>query len=162
MISRFATMGLALCAGALASLSSAVDADNINTSGVLCQNFNAAQALDIDYVVNGVRNINAAARPVICSLPRAPLASGLPATFFVDGQNFNNTTTTCTLFVYTFGGAVTVSSTFTEPAVPGASVTWDHNVTFPAGSVATFDYVNVLCTIPGAVNGTVFGVTSVQ
>jgi hypothetical protein len=151
-----------ISASALASLSGAADADNINTSGVLCQNFNAGEALDIDYVANGVRNINAGARSVICSLPRAPLASGLGATFFVDGQNFNNTTTTCTVFVYTFGGTITLSSTFTEPAVPGPNVVWDHNVTFPVDSVATFDYASVLCSIPGSVNGTLFGVTSVQ
>src|ERR1700748_3129735 len=103
MISKLVTMGSLVCAGTLASFGGLAHADNINTSGVLCQNFNAAQALDIDYLTNSVRNIATTPRSVICSVPRSPLAAGALPEFFIDGQNSANTTTSCTLSVYTFG-----------------------------------------------------------
>ena len=151
MRTKILKLGSLFLAGALASLGPAAHADNINTSGTLCQNFNASQALDIDYLATGVRNVNAAPRPVICAVPRSPLQpAATAAQFFVDGVNAAGTTTTCTLFIYTFGGVVTQSSTFTLPGF----------VSLPV--IGTFDYASALCTLPGNPGTVLFGVTSVQ
>jgi hypothetical protein len=161
MYSKLVKLGSLFVAGALAVSGSAAHADNINSSGVLCQNFNASEALDIDYLTTSVRDINASARSVICSIPRSPLATGATPEFFVDGSNSANTSTTCTVTTYSFLGTVTQSLTFTE-AGGTAGRTWDHFVTFPVNGVGTFDYASVLCTIPGSGQGLIFGSTSVQ
>jgi hypothetical protein len=154
MRAKILKLGSLFLAGALASVGVAAHADNINTSGTVCQNFNASQALDIDYIATGVRNLNAATRPVICALPRSPLVGAATALFFVDGTNSGANTTPCTLFTYSFGGTITNSFSFTGVG------TYDQAVSFP--TLATFDYADVLCTLPASAGGTVFGVTSVQ
>lgn len=161
MFSKLVKLGSLFVAGALAASGSVAHADNINTSGVLCQNFNASEALDIDYFTNAVRDINAAGRSIICSMPRSPLAAGAIPEFFVDGQNSPNTSTTCTVTTYSFLGTVTNSLTFTESATT-VTRQWDHLVQFAANTVGTFDYASVLCFIPGSGQGLLFGVTSVQ
>lgn len=161
MYSKLVRLGSLFVAGGLATSGAVAHADNINTSGVLCQNFNAAEALDIDYFTFGVRDINAAARSVICSIPRSPLATGATPEFFVDGENFGTTSTSCTLTIYTFGGTVTQSMSFTESST-GTTRTWDHAVLFPVGSIGTFDYASALCTLPGGGQAVLFGITSVQ
>lgn len=156
MHAKFLKLGSLFFAGALASLGAAAHADNINTSATLCQNFNAAQALDIDYVVNGVRNLNASPRSVICAIPRSPLQPGATPLFFVDGTNTGTNATSCTLSIYTFGGVVTQSFFFSRTG------TYDQPVSFAVNGVGTFDYASLLCTLPGSVGGTLFGVTSIQ
>jgi hypothetical protein len=151
MRAKILKLGSMFLAGALATLGPAAHADNINTSGTVCQNFNAGQALDIDYLANGVRNINPSPRPVVCAVPRSPLQpTATAAQFFIDGVNAAGTTTSCTLFVYTFGGAISQSSTFTLPGF----------VSLPL--IGPFDYVSVLCTLPGNPGTVLFGATSVQ
>lgn len=160
MHAKFLKLSSLFLVSTLATLGPA-SAQNINVSGTVCQNFNAAQALDIDYFQTGVRNINTAPRPVICSLPRSPLPAGVIPRFFVDGQNAANTSTTCTLETYTFAGVLTQTLTFTESG--GATGrTWDHGVPFPLNSVGTFDYASVLCTLPGGGGGLIFGILSLQ
>jgi hypothetical protein len=156
MRAKILKLGSLFLAGALASLGAVAHADNINTSATLCQNFNAAQALDIDYVGNGVRNLNAASRPVVCAIPRSPLQANATPEFFIDGTNTGTNTTPCTLFIYTFGGTITQSFSFTGTG------TYDQFVTFAVNAVGTFDYADVVCTLPASVGGTLFGVTSVQ
>jgi hypothetical protein len=141
---KFPKLGSLFVAGALASPGPAAHADQINTSGTVCKNFNASQALDIDFLANGVRNINAAPRPVICAIPRSPLPLGSNATFFVDGVNAPGTTTPCTVF--TFDGTLH-SATLSLPGV----------VTLTAGP---FAYASVLCTLPGNAGTVVYGATS--
>lgn len=144
--------------GAVASLSSSTaGADNINTSGTTCQNYNASQALDIDYLGKGVRNVNASARSVICSVPRSPRPAGTSAEFFVNGHNDTGTSTSCTLIVTSYLGAPVTSFSFTRSAGD-----WDQPVTFAAGAVSTYDYVSLLCTLPGGGAGLIHGITAVQ
>jgi hypothetical protein len=147
-------LGSLFLAGALASLGAAAHADNINTSGAVCQNFNAGQAQDIDYVANGVRNLNAAPRQVICAVPRSPLQAGASSLFFVDGTNTGANATSCTFFTYSFTGAPIQSFFFTRTG------TYDQPVSIP--NVATFDYADVVCTLPASGGGTLFGVLSIQ
>jgi hypothetical protein len=149
-------LGSLFLIAALASLGSAAHADNINTSGTICNNFNAGQAQDLDYVVTGVRNANASPRAVICAVPRSPLAAGAAPSFFVDGTNSGANTTSCTLFTYSFGGAITQSFSFTGVG------TYDQFVSFAVNGVGTFDYASLLCTLPGSFGGVLFGATSIQ
>lgn len=153
MRAKILKLGSLFLAGALASLGAVAHADQINSSGTLCQNFNASQALDIDYLVTGVRNLNAATRPVICSVERSPLVAGTSQGFFVDGTNVGANTTPCTLFLYSFGGTITQSFSFTGTG------TYDQFISLPAG---TFDYASLLCTLPASAGGTLFGVTAQQ
>jgi len=164
MFSKLGISGSLIVTGALASICATAQATNINTSGVVCQNFNASQALDIDYLTNSVRNINAAARPVICSIPRSPVAAGSIPEFFADGHNAPGTCTSCTLTLYHFGGAIAASQSFTNCAPATAVLDWDQFVTFPTepAGVDTFDYASLLCTLPGSGNGLVYGATAVQ
>jgi hypothetical protein len=162
MFTKLVKVGALFLTAVLASLGATAHADNINTSGVICQNYNAAEALDIDYFTNGVRNINASSRFVICSVPRSPLTGTPSPTFYVDGENLPGTTTTCTLNVYNFLGTFVSSQSFTK-SVPagGATLDWDQPVTFPTPP-STFDYVSLLCFLPGSGGGLIHGVTAVQ
>jgi len=161
MYSKFTRVSSLFLAGVLSSLGTAAHADNINTSGVICRNYNANEALDIDYLTTSVRNLNSATRSIICALPRSPLVATANPEFFVDGQNNANTSTTCTVTTYSFGGTLTQSLTFTETGGTSGR-TWDHLVLFPVNGVGTFDYASVLCSIPGNAGGRVLGITSVQ
>ena len=156
MSSKTVTIGLLFLIGALASIGATAHADNINTSGVICRNVLASEALDIGYVSNGVRNFNAAPRRVICSVPRSPLNQALFPLFLVSGTNFSGTTT-CTVSVYTDLGNPGPSHSFTRG--PGS---WTQGVAFSPIEVGAGDYVSVLCTLPGGGNGTLHGITSVQ
>ena len=152
-----------LLAGTVVPLSDTAYAGNLNTSGVMCQNFNASQALDIDYLSNAVRNINPSARPVICSIPRSPLSVNASPQFFVDGHNNANTCTSCTVTMYHFTGVVAESQSFSHCAPAESSSNWDHLLTFPALlGPDTFDYASMLCTLPGNGEGLIFGVTALQ
>jgi hypothetical protein len=150
-------------AGVLASLGTPASADNINTSGVACKNYNASEALDIDYHDYGVRNLNASPRWVTCPAPRSPLIS-IPVTgFYVDGSNSPGTSTSCVASLYTYQGTIVTTVLFTE-SVPGSasSVTpWSHPVTFSIAP-AHFDYVSVRCILPGSGASHILGVTAVQ
>jgi hypothetical protein len=156
MHAKILKLGSLFLAAAVASLGSAAHADNINTSGTVCNNFNAGEAQDVDYVGTGVRIANAAARTVVCAIPRSPLAAGAIPEFFVDGTNSGANSTSCTLFTYSFTGAITQSFFFTRTG------TYDQLVTFAANGVGTFDYADVVCTLPGGFGGILFGITSVQ
>ena len=163
MSSKQMTIGALFITGALLPLGATAQAGNLNTSGAVCQNFNAAQALDIDYLTNAVRNVNAAARPVICSVPRSPLPSGATPEFFVDGRNNASTCTTCTLTMYLFTGVIAATQSFTECAPATGAVTWDRLVAFPSlPGPDTFDYASLLCTLPGGAAGLLYGVTALQ
>lgn len=156
MHTKILKLGSLFLTGALASLGAAAHADNINTSGTLCQNFNASEALDIDYLVTGVRNINASPRSVICAIPRSPLQGGATPQFFVDGTNAGANATSCTLFTYSFGGTLTQAFSFSRTG------TYDQFVSFAVNGVGFFDYASLLCTLPGSAGGVLFGTTSVQ
>jgi hypothetical protein len=160
MSSRFLKIGAVLLAGAAVSFAATLDAANIVTGGVICRNFNASQALDIDYLTSGVRNINAAARTVICPVPRSPLAAGDTPLFHVAGRNNPGTQTTCTLFVHNGLGTFVASQSFT---VPGSNPPlWILNYSFPVGTVGASHDVSALCTLPGNGNGIIYRVTSFQ
>ena len=146
-------------AGAIA-IGSPASADNINTSGTICHNFNASEALDIDYFSTGAENVATTARTIVCAIPRSPLNATPSPTFFVDGRNNANTSTFCTVTVYDFMGNSVASTSFTESATT-TQRTWDHSVTM-SPQPGFFDYASVVCTIPASRGGRIFGATAVQ
>ena len=162
MFSKLVKVGSLFLTAVLASFGASAHADNINTSGVSCRNYNASEALDIDYLTNGVRNLNASSRFVICPVPRSPLTGTPTPTFYVDGSNNPGTSTTCTVTVYNFLGTFVSSQSFTQ-SVPstGTTLNWDQPVTFPTPP-STFDYVSLLCFIPANGGGLIHGATAVQ
>lgn len=160
MFNKAFKSGLLPFVAVLASASTTALADNINTSGVICQNFNAREATDIDYLTTGVRNLAASSRDIICAIPRSPLNSPPSPTFYVDGHNNAGTSTTCTVTVYSFGGIVRSTQTFTENGGTGG-LTWDFPVTL-SPQPDFFDYASLLCLIPASIGGSIFGVTAVQ
>src|SRR5262249_45278462 len=141
------------------SFGAAAHADQINTSGVICRNFNAGQANDIDAIVTGIQNANPNPRDVICSVPRQPVAVGQETVFFVDGETSTNNFVTCTFFTYAPEGFISNSFTFTQGSRFGFTF-FDQRVAFPAFFVGNDDYADLLCTLPGNRNATIFGIMS--
>lgn len=156
-------LGVLCVAGMVASQGAEVSADNINTSGVSCRNYNASEALDIDYHDYGARNVNASPRWIICPAPRSPLTSIPSPEFFVDGSNSPGTSTSCIATLYTFMGNIVTTVPFTESVPASATMVtpWDHQVTFSIAPTK-YDYVSVRCSLPGSGAGHIFGVTAVQ
>jgi len=157
MRATISVLGLLLLAGAVSG--AVIDADaatsqNLNTHGSTCKNFNAAQALDIDYLTSGVRTIAGAARPVICAVERHPV-NGPSQSFFVDGSNSGGASTSCTLSSFSNAGVFRDSESFTSGAA-----TYDQFVTLDP--VDLFDYVSLLCTLPSNARGVLFGVTAID
>jgi hypothetical protein len=149
-------LGSAVALGALVLLTGAAgNATQTNVSGTVCTNFNASQALDIDYFTSGVRNINAASRPVVCAVPRNPLPAGATTgTFFVDGSNSGGQTTSGSINSFNFTGAFLGSQSFSS-----AGTTYDIFLSFPAAQLPTFAYVSTFVTLPASGQGVFFGTT---
>lgn len=164
MVSKRIMVGGIVAAVAAVTFGRLAYADNINTSANVCQPAEGWMAPDIGYGGTGVWNDAATPRDLTCAVSRSPLTTTGPANFYIDGRNTNGSTTMCTLYSYNYSGVVMSSTTFTEPVNPGNDVTWDHLVQLP--SLNFYDYVGVLCTLPGVQNASprafLFGVTSVQ
>ena len=160
MSSKLVAIGSLLLAGMVASIGVTADADNINTSGVVCRNFQATQALDIGYAFNGVRNVNAAPRQVICSVPRSPLPAGVPQ-YRIHGRNNVGSCTACTLSMYRFDGVLAASQSFNHcPSTP-ITTNWSELVSFTTLPAPTpLAYASLLCMLPGASAGLIYGVNS--
>jgi hypothetical protein len=149
--------GLLLVAGVVGGVVVEADAatsQNVNTSGTTCNNFNAGQANDIDYLTLGVRNAATSARPVICSVERHPV-TGPSQSFFIDGSNAAGQSTTCSMSSFSFFGTFQSAVSFTE-----STATYDHLATLT--TVNFFDYVSLLCILPANFGGVLFGVTALD
>ncbi len=160
MYSKFIKLHSLLVVGALA-LAGDAHAVNINTGAVNCHAFNFLDSQDIQYATIGVIDLSSQPRQVVCSIPRSPLAAGVQPQFFVDGRNNPNSSTTCTLQMYTINGAVSQSLTFTESAAATAR-DWHHLVTLPAAGTSASDYAVIQCTLQGPTLSVLYGVTSIQ
>jgi hypothetical protein len=156
-------LGGLFLAGIVASIGAAARADNINTSGVACKAYITGGALDIDYTAYSIRNVNAGPRDVICPVPRSPLGSMAPTQFYVDGSNDPGTSTYCVAVLYNYHGEIITTESFTESVSASAPVaaSWDRQVAFSI-EPSTYDYVSVLCELPGNIAGRILGVTAVQ
>lgn len=152
------TLGLSLATVLLGAASAlpaqAATAQNINTHGSACRNYNAGEALDIDYLSYGVRTIASGARSVICPLPRHPV-TGPGQNFYVDGSNASGATTSCTVYAYDYNGTFLSSATFSR-----SDATYTNYVSLP--SVSYWGYVSVLCTLPASGGGVLFGASAID
>lgn len=161
MFNKLMMMGSLCLASALALGEGSAEAQNLNTSGTACRNYNASEALDVDYFTNAARNINPSPRSLICPIPRSPLTAQPFPAFYIDGHNAPNTSTSCTVTVYNYTGAGLASFFFTQTA--GATpLDWDQPVNFTLAQLPTFAYASVLCTVPGGGNGLIYGMTAIQ
>ena len=147
---RLKRIGLLFAAAALVLMYGAKSrATQINTAGSVCQAFNAGQVTDIDYVLHGVRNLNAAGRPVICSIQRAAPTTAVDTTFWVNGTNFSGFTTTGTVFQYGPDGTVRGSQNFSSSAS-----SYTIPLTFSAAQMTFFTSSSALVNLPASVGGT--------
>lgn len=150
-----ALSALALSLGGAAALDThAATSQNLSTPGTSCAAYNAGQALDIDYLAQGVRNANAAPRSVVCPIVRHPV-TGPAQTYYVDGSNLNGACTSCTVYAYNFTGQLLSSSSFNQ-----CGATYDQPVSLP--TVSFWNFVSVVCTLPASYNGVVFGAFAVD
>lgn len=175
--SKLVTMGMLCLVGTLSS----ARADNVNTtSGVICQAYNAASAVnptdpanatDIDYTANGVWNRSTvAAREISCAVPRSTVPADSTLTFYIDAYNAPGTCTSCMVTLYHFTGVEAASqpvlhcSPVLVTRLGGRSVslplTWTASVSFP--TPVPDDYVRVICTLPANHAGTIYGIRSSQ
>ncbi|MFD1295529.1 hypothetical protein ACFQ4Q_02650 [Lysobacter gummosus] len=151
-------LGLSLVVGALGSAvpasAYAATAQNINISGTACKNYNASEALDIDYLTSGVRNLNASPRSVVCPIARHPV-TGPGQAYYVDGSNYAGASTTCTVSAYDYNGTYLSSTSFTR-----SDATYSNYTSLP--TVSYWGYTSVLCTLPGGANGVLFGASAID
>jgi hypothetical protein len=162
MSSKLVAIGSLCLAGAVVLAGAVTHAGNINTSGVVCHSYNAAQRLDIDHLVTGVRNLNQAARQVVCAVPRSPLAAGAIPTFWIDGHDDAGTCTSCTATMFRFTGVMAASHSVKTCAPATSSLDWTQVMSFPTNPEpdSAGDYVRVLCTLPGRGTGIIYGITA--
>ncbi|MET3135053.1 hypothetical protein AAKU55_005356 [Oxalobacteraceae bacterium GrIS 1.11] len=148
----------ALCASSAMFVAPDAHATDANHSGTICKNYNAGQALDIDYLPNGTRNSNAGARYVICPIVRAPTANN-SASVWVGGTHSNNTvSTSCTLYSYGFlPNTLRGFASFTVSATAGD---WERFLSLPVANY--WDNLSLLCYIPGSYAGVITGIDVVQ
>jgi hypothetical protein len=150
---------MVVSAVALLSLCALPANAGFNVSGVTCQNYNASEVTDIDYLTFGVRNINAATRFVICAAPpHGPAAAGdVFAVFVLFGQNSVGASTTCTLYSYNSSGGFLGASTITN-----SNTTMVDVFTLPVAQVPVDASVSVLCSLPGSGRGVITQIASVR
>jgi hypothetical protein len=91
-------------------------------------------------------------------VPRSPLAvSAASGGVYVDGDNFNGGSTSCTLASYDYLGNFVGSKAFTS-----SSTSYDIFLSLPVAQLGFWNYTGVQCTLPPNGNGVLRGVTSVQ
>lgn len=131
---------------------------NTTTSGLAFHNWVAGESGYIDYVTNGVRNLDSiSARNVVASVGfhAPPSWAGGSQLFYVDGKNATGTSTSHGLYAYNYDGVLQSSSFFSSTAA-----TYDTPVTLTGLSV--YSYVMDLATLPNNAGAVVFGVTAIQ
>ncbi len=151
-------LGLALSLGTFALMGgvpNAAHAANGNHSGTICKNYNAGQVKDIDYLVNGTRNLNSSSRFVICPLVTAGTGNANLGVF-VDGFAASGQTITCTLYSYSFQGNFLGAKSFPS-AMTGR---FDVYLSVPNGTI--WGGSSVLCLLPPSGQGVINDVDVVQ
>jgi hypothetical protein len=156
MISKSKIGSLSLVV-ALSLVGGTAQADNFNTSGVICHNYNASEATDIDYFGWGVTNVNSLPRWVTCAVPHPRFLAASPAPLYIDGLNNLGATTSCTATWTDFdGGHGETTPLFTETAPH-----WDQPITFTT-MPPQWAYISVTCLLPPNRGGGILGITTLQ
>lgn len=123
--------------------------------GLDCDNYNASEVGDVDRFVFGVRNINASARAVVCSLPRELTVSG--GTIVVNGTNSAGQTTSIT--AYSFNNLGTTQ--FTSKSVNPNTATYSLPINFTAAELPAAAQLTLFVFLPPG-GGGVYSSTSLD
>jgi hypothetical protein len=160
-MTRAAGKLLILSAMGLLALAGDARAANINTPAGACHAIFPEQQANISYFPSGLQQQSSQSVPIMCPIPRSPLAGGSTAgTFFIDGKTAANSSTSCTMAVYNFTGGPVSFFSFTEQNTTATPKTFDHFVSVPAAQLTAFVYASVTCELTAG--SWLFGVTSVQ
>ena len=150
-------LGLALPLGMVALMGgvpNTAHAANANHSGTICKNYDASEALDIDYLTGGARNLNANSRYVICPLVAAATTSSATKVH-VDGFAASGQTILCSLFSYDNQGHFLGFQSF--PSAQTGTFAVKLKV-FSNSSSA----LSVLCLLPPSGQGVIYDIDVVQ
>jgi len=133
-------------------------AADINTTATQCQ-VTFAPSDQLVHVAWGVMTLSTTTKPqmVTCIVPRLPLTAGVFNGFYVDGDNFNGATTSCSLFAFDFNGNLTGATSFAT-----AVAQYDIFLSLDPSALGDLGHVSLRCLLPAQANGTLRGVTSVQ
>lgn len=143
------SLAAGLLAGAYAEPARAATSQNVSNHGSACRNYNASEALDIDYLTSGARNINASSRTVICPVARHPV-TGPAQGIYIDGSNTSGAAVYCGVYAYEYNGTLLSSTSTTLPGYASLP------------TVSYWGHVSVLCTLPGSGGAVVYGITAVD
>lgn len=147
-------VGAALAATLLAP----ADATNLNIGAVECQVAFAPadKVFRTDYGINTL-DTTETPQSVICSVPRSPLAAGVSGGFYIDGDNYNDASTSCAISSFDQDGHLAQIQTFTSSAAH-----YDVFVSILAGRMPVLGHTTLSCLLPAHANGMLRGVTSIQ
>jgi hypothetical protein len=149
-------LGLALTLGTSALVGGVPEtahAANANHSGTICKNYDAGEALDIDYLPGGTRNLNANSRYVICPLVIAATTNS-STKVHVDGYAVAGQTIYCTLYSYDNQGNFLGSQS--SSAQTG---TFDVKLKVSTNSSSA---LSVLCLLPPSAQGVIYDIDVAQ
>lgn len=151
-------VGRVLLLAALAGVTHTAYA-HVNTHGVAFHNYNAKEDVDIDYLQNGVRNLNTTtSRYVIASLGLVR-SNGGSSTFTIDGKNALGTSTSFTLAAYNNG---LLRKSVSVATGPGAGQVGYYSTDQTLTTLDQFSKVHVLALLPANTASVIYGVTQIQ
>ena len=141
-------------------------ATNINIATLDCQQTDSPQT-DLVRTAAGVATLDAVDTPrfVTCSVPRSPLPVELSSGgFWVDGDNRNNASTSCTISSYSYTGVLMGSMSFVaQPFTPSTNwAVYDQMLILPRAQMDYYNYVSMTCLLPAHGNGVLRGVATIQ
>lgn len=150
MILKTVTFGSLLLSGVLVTAGTTTsDALPILTPAASCGALTGAQSVDIQRFSNATTNSNAAARTVVCTIPRN---IGTPAQFLVSGNNAAGSLTTCTLSMVNAAGGVVASVSFNS--IVGG---WTATINFASPPVVGNEHATLTCNLSGSNTGALIG-----
>ncbi|HKE95404.1 MAG TPA: hypothetical protein VKB34_13915 [Povalibacter sp.] len=146
---------MAMCVVFLGSAVTPARAVNINFNASQCVATSQAIGVKPDLRPFPIGLLNATVADsvaVVCSIPRSPLQSNIPAGFYIDGDGAG---TSCTLYVYNYTGDFLGGVSFTNSAAK-----YDAYLSLPFQQVPFYAYTALWCYLPPS--GILRGVTSLQ
>jgi hypothetical protein len=124
-----------------------------NLSGAVCQANYGYFADQFMVTVAGLENFDLVSRNVDCPVKFTSGPTGAVGVY-VDGNNQEASTSSCTLFSYSYNGTLLgyASSSRTNQGA------WEMYLVLPAGQATTWAYLTVECALPHL--GSIVGVTT--
>ena len=129
---------------------------SINTPASVCNMYGNRSPTEIVYSDVGVSNATDSFKYIMCAVPRSPL-SATTGGFYVDGENSNGASTTCTASSYDYNGTFKAAKSFTSSAARYGNFLAFTNAELPPGA-----YVSLVCKLPASNSGLLRGITAIQ